>query len=92
MLATIKWHSRYNAREWVMMAGALVVQLSAVNAKRQRTEAIHGGRTGSTSTTPIIGIRPRRNGSPTIIGDRVTHYGARRSGYQCSDLRLRYER
>ena len=39
MLATIKWNSRYNAREWVMMAGALVVQLSALNAKRQKTES-----------------------------------------------------
>lgn len=29
MLAAIKWNSRYNAREWVMMAGALVVQLRA---------------------------------------------------------------
>ena len=33
MLAAIKWNSRYNAREWVMMAGALVVQLSALNCK-----------------------------------------------------------
>jgi hypothetical protein len=39
MLATIKWNSRYNAREWVMMAGALVVQLSALNAKRQKGES-----------------------------------------------------
>ena len=38
MLATIKWNSRYTAREWVMMAGALVVQLSAPNAKRQKGE------------------------------------------------------
>jgi hypothetical protein len=38
MLATIKWNSRYNAREWVMMAGALVVQLSALNAKRQKKQ------------------------------------------------------
>ena len=29
MLATIKWNSRYSAREWVTMARALVVQLSA---------------------------------------------------------------
>ncbi|MEH2595571.1 hypothetical protein V1278_002484 [Bradyrhizobium sp. AZCC 1577] len=36
MFATIKWNSRYNAREWVMMAGALVVQLSALKAKRQK--------------------------------------------------------
>ena len=38
MFATIKWNSRYNSREWVMMAGALVVQLSALNAKRQQGE------------------------------------------------------
>ena len=38
MLATIKWSSRYNAREWVMMAGALVVQLSALNALREKGE------------------------------------------------------
>ena len=38
MLAAIKWNSRYNARECVMMVGALVVQLSALNAKRQKGE------------------------------------------------------
>ena len=32
-------NSRYNAREWVTMAGALVVQLSALNAKRQKGES-----------------------------------------------------
>jgi hypothetical protein len=36
MLAAIKWNSRYNAREWVIMAGALAVQLSALNVKRQK--------------------------------------------------------
>ena len=36
MLAAIKWNSRHNAREWVIMAGALAVQLSALNAKRQK--------------------------------------------------------
>ena len=36
MLATFKWHSRYNAREWVMMAGALVVQLSVLREKGER--------------------------------------------------------
>ena len=36
MLATFKWHSRYNAREWVIMAGALVVQLSALREKGER--------------------------------------------------------
>ena len=39
MLATIKWNSRYNSREWVTMAGALIVQLSALNAKRQKGES-----------------------------------------------------
>jgi len=38
MLAAFKWNSRYNAREWVTMAGALVVQLSAMNANRQKGE------------------------------------------------------
>ena len=38
MLATIKWNARYNAREWVMMAGALVVQLGALNALRRKGE------------------------------------------------------
>lgn len=37
MLATTKWNSRYSAREWVTMAGALV--LSALNALRQRDES-----------------------------------------------------
>ena len=39
MLAIIKWNSRYRAREWVMVAGALVVKLSALNAKRQKSES-----------------------------------------------------
>ena len=39
MLAAIKWNSRYNAREWVMMAGALVVQLGALNALRRKGES-----------------------------------------------------
>ena len=38
MLVTIKWNSRYSAREWVMMAGALVVQVSALNALREKGE------------------------------------------------------
>jgi hypothetical protein len=38
MIAIIKWNSRYNAREWVTMAGALVVRLGALNALRQRGE------------------------------------------------------
>ena len=38
-LAAIKWNSRYNAREWVMMVGALVVQLCALNANRQKGES-----------------------------------------------------
>ena len=29
MLAAIRWNSRYSAREWVMKAGTLVVQLRA---------------------------------------------------------------
>ncbi len=33
MFVTIKWNSRYNSREWVTMAGALIVQLSALNAE-----------------------------------------------------------
>ncbi len=32
MLATIKWNSRYSAREWVMMARAFVVQFGTRNA------------------------------------------------------------
>jgi hypothetical protein len=39
MLATIKWNSRYSVREWVMMAGTLVVQLSALKALRQKGES-----------------------------------------------------
>ena len=39
MLATIKWNSRYNAREWMTMAGALVGQLSALNTLRQKSES-----------------------------------------------------
>ena len=39
MLATIKWNSRYNAREWVIMAWALLAQLSALNALRQKGES-----------------------------------------------------
>ena len=38
MFAAIKWNSRYSAREWVMMAGALIVRLRTSNAKRQDDE------------------------------------------------------
>ena len=39
MLAAVKWNSRYSAREWVMMAGVLVVQLRALNANRQKGQS-----------------------------------------------------
>jgi hypothetical protein len=39
MLATIKWNSRYSAREWVVTATALVVQLSTLNALQQKGES-----------------------------------------------------
>jgi hypothetical protein len=39
MIAMIKWNSRYNAREWLMMAGTLLVQLGALNALRRRGES-----------------------------------------------------
>jgi hypothetical protein len=38
MFAAIKWNSRYSAREWVMMARALVVRLRTSNASRQDDE------------------------------------------------------
>lgn len=39
MLATIKSNSRYTIREWMMMAGALLVQLSALIALRHKAES-----------------------------------------------------
>ena len=39
MFATIKWTSRNLTREWVTMAGALVVQLRAFHAKKQTVES-----------------------------------------------------
>lgn len=39
MLATIKWNSRYTTREWMMTAGAFLVQLSALNALRHKAES-----------------------------------------------------
>jgi hypothetical protein len=39
MFATSKWNSRYKTREWVMMAGALVVQLGPLNALRRKGES-----------------------------------------------------
>jgi hypothetical protein len=42
MLATIKWNSRYNAREWMTMAGALVGQLSTLNTLRRKSESKPG--------------------------------------------------
>ena len=39
MLATIKWNSRYSAREWVVMAAALVVQRGTLNALQQKRES-----------------------------------------------------
>jgi len=38
MFAAIKWNSRYSAREWVMMAGALIVRPRASNAGQQNGE------------------------------------------------------
>jgi hypothetical protein len=38
MLAIIKWNSRYSAREWVVMAAALVVKLTP-NALRPKDES-----------------------------------------------------
>ena len=39
MLATIKWNSRYSTRDWMMTAGTLLVQLSALNALRHKAES-----------------------------------------------------
>jgi hypothetical protein len=39
MLATIKWNSRYSAREWVVMTAALVVQHGTLDALRQKGES-----------------------------------------------------
>jgi hypothetical protein len=39
MFAAIKWNFRYSAREWVTMARTRVVQLSPLNALRQRGES-----------------------------------------------------
>jgi hypothetical protein len=39
MLATIKWNSRYSTRDWMMKAGTLLVQLSALNALRHNAES-----------------------------------------------------
>ena len=64
MLAAFKWHYRYNAREWVMMAGALVVQLSVLKAKRERVKANQGGHSGNTLTTPIIRTGPAEEWVP----------------------------
>jgi hypothetical protein len=39
MSATTKGISRYSAREWVTMAGSLVVQLGTLNVLRQKGES-----------------------------------------------------
>jgi len=39
MFATIKWNARYSAREWMMMAGTLVVRLSALKALGQKGQS-----------------------------------------------------
>jgi hypothetical protein len=39
MLAILKWNSRYSAREWVLMAAALVVKRSTPNALLQKGES-----------------------------------------------------
>jgi hypothetical protein len=39
MLATIKWNSRYSTREWMLTAGALLVQVSTLNALRRKAES-----------------------------------------------------
>jgi len=84
MLAAIKWNSRYSAREWVMRAGALVVQLSALNAKRQKGESKprrplwkHFDDTHHWDSTA-------EEWAPTMIGDRATHYASRRPNSETS--------
>jgi hypothetical protein len=39
MFATTKWNPRYSARQWVTLAGALVVQLWTLTALRQTGES-----------------------------------------------------
>ena len=56
MFAAIKWNSRYNAREWVTMAGALVVQLSAMNANRQMGESKPGRPLETIRRHPSLGL------------------------------------
>ena len=34
MIATIKWNARYSAREWMLMAGTLIVRLSALKVRQ----------------------------------------------------------
>ena len=84
MLATIKWNSRYNAREWVMTAGALVVQLSALNAKRQKGESKprrplwqHFDDTHCWDSTAEEWV-------PNMIGDYATHDTSRRPNSETS--------
>jgi hypothetical protein len=84
MFATIKWNSRYDAREWVMMAGTLVVQLSALNAQRQKGESNprqpiwkHFDDTHHWDSTA-------EDGSPTMIGDRAAHYASGRPNSEAS--------
>ncbi|MBB4382987.1 hypothetical protein GGD61_007685 [Bradyrhizobium sp. SBR1B] len=75
MLAAIKWNSRYSAREWAMMAVALVVRTQANRQNGERKQESHPG---SISTKPIIGTREFlsarladiQSASPTI-GDRL---------------------
>ena len=82
MLAAVKWNSRYSAREWVMMAGVLVVQLRALNANRQKGESKpkrppwkHFDDTHHWDSTAEEWV-------PNKISDSATRYASRRPSHE----------
>lgn len=72
MFAAIKWNSRYNAREWGMKVGVFAVQLRALNANRQKDESKPRRPPWKHFDDTHHLTPPRRNGSPTMIGDQAS--------------------
>jgi len=84
MLETIKWNSRHRAREWMTIAGALVVQLSALNAKRQMSESEPTRPPWKRFDDTHHWDSIAEEWVPNMIGDHATHGTSRRLNSETS--------
>ncbi|WP_456686282.1 hypothetical protein [Bradyrhizobium sp. P5_C11_2] len=84
MLAAIKWNSRYNAREWVMMVGVLAVQLRALNANRQKGKSKPRRPPWKHFDDTHHWDAAAEEWVPNMIGDHATHDAFRRPNSETS--------